>query len=133
MQCNPRHSTRLVFVKSLLEGEHGHDENAAVPDEREPRVVHGHVRQPEQRAVLQHELVQEVAVGVEDGNHEPRPLEGTEERHLSLLGRAVSHAYHLLEHKSLMGLTAGPVYSRSTGRRERRRQTRPRLICAWQG
>lgn len=64
----------LVFIQALLEGKHGHDEHAAVGDEGKPGVKHRDVAEPEEGPVLEHELVQEVAVGVEDGHHEPGPL-----------------------------------------------------------
>lgn len=63
--------TRLIFVQAFLEGKHGDDKDAAVGNEGEPGVEHCDVAEPKEGPVLEHELVQEVAVGVEDGHDEP--------------------------------------------------------------
>lgn len=105
----------LILVQTLLESKHRNDEHTAVGGEGEPRVEHRDVAEPQQGPVLEHELVQEVPVGVEDGHHEPGPLQGAEERHVSLLGRAVAHADHLFENACLSRFLVVAVRMRGGG------------------
>lgn len=51
--------------------------------------------------MLQHELVKEIPIGVEDGHDEPAPLKRAEKRHIAFLRGAVPYRHHLFEHHCL--------------------------------